>query len=223
MRMNKNQTNSRKYSGQTKEERIAQRRKTFIEAGLQIIGTEGYRAATLRRLCKEAGLTERYYYESFSGSEDVLIAVFEFCNSRIQSHVFSAITQVGETADLAELMYRVLDSFFKEIEDPRVARVAMLEFIGVSPKIDKLNEQFNNTIADLLLLLARNAHPSWEVSNEEGRLLGISLLGAVRQVAMSWFLSDYKLPREVVTKTSVKVSLGINKQIEHELKQIKNS
>ena len=61
----------------TLEQRTAERRERFLEAGLNIFGNEGFHAATVRKICKEAGLTDRYFYESYSSMEALLIEVYE--------------------------------------------------------------------------------------------------------------------------------------------------
>ena len=38
----------------------------------------------MRSICSEAGLTERYFYESFANSEDLLCVVYEHVNQRIR-------------------------------------------------------------------------------------------------------------------------------------------
>ena len=67
----------RTYAGESLSERTARRRQQFLDAGLQVFGTTGYRTATVRQLCKQAGLTDRYFYESFASTEDLLVAVYE--------------------------------------------------------------------------------------------------------------------------------------------------
>ena len=50
-------TGPRRWRGQEPEDRRAARRTQLIEAGLQIMGTEGAAAATMRATCREAALT----------------------------------------------------------------------------------------------------------------------------------------------------------------------
>ena len=54
---------------------MAERRAAFLEAGFELIGTEGYRAATVRAVCKQAGYTDRYFYQLFGSTEGLLLAV----------------------------------------------------------------------------------------------------------------------------------------------------
>lgn len=66
----------RRYGGRGGEERRAERRERLLDAGLACYGEVGYHAATVRLICARAGLTERYFYESFANGEDLLCAVY---------------------------------------------------------------------------------------------------------------------------------------------------
>ena len=66
---------ARPYGGLAMEERVAARRARFIEAGVELFGTQGFRGATVRGVCAAAGLTDRYFYESFPTLEALLAAV----------------------------------------------------------------------------------------------------------------------------------------------------
>ena len=75
----------RRYRGVSEAARQAERRQRFIEAGLTVFGSRGYHSSTVRSICSEAGLTERYFYESFANSEDLLCVVYEHVNQRIRA------------------------------------------------------------------------------------------------------------------------------------------
>src|SRR5690606_27216755 len=65
----------RRYGGMSDQERRDERQRRFLEAGLETFGSLGYSATTTRRLCAEAGLTQRYFYQSFEGMEALFVAV----------------------------------------------------------------------------------------------------------------------------------------------------
>src|SRR6516225_11124270 len=67
---------ARPYAGLAMEERVAARRARFIEAGIELFGTQGFRGATVRGVCAAAGLTDRYFYESFESLEALLVAAY---------------------------------------------------------------------------------------------------------------------------------------------------
>lgn len=65
-----------RYGGRTAEERQAERRCRFLEAGLQLFGdSPGFRSTTVAALSEAAGLSTRQFYEEFRTLEDVLAAL----------------------------------------------------------------------------------------------------------------------------------------------------
>src|SRR4029077_5184552 len=60
-----NRTPQRAYGGVSAEDRIAARRAKLLDAGLELFGTRGYATTGVKDVCREAGLTDRYFYESF--------------------------------------------------------------------------------------------------------------------------------------------------------------
>ncbi|HZQ31296.1 MAG TPA: TetR/AcrR family transcriptional regulator [Mycobacterium sp.] len=73
------QTSARPYRGVQPADRRAERRSRLLDAGLTILGSEaGPEALTVRGVCREAGLSARYFYESFSDRDDFVGAIFEW-------------------------------------------------------------------------------------------------------------------------------------------------
>jgi AcrR family transcriptional regulator len=54
------------YGGATGEQRIAERRSKLIDAGMTLFGSPGSESVRVKDVVDQAGLTERYFYESFS-------------------------------------------------------------------------------------------------------------------------------------------------------------
>jgi len=67
----------RTYGGQSSGERQADRRERLIRAAIATYGEQGYRRTTVADVCRTAGLTPRYFYESFANSEALLIAAYK--------------------------------------------------------------------------------------------------------------------------------------------------
>ena len=60
----------RPYRGVEAAERLAERRRRFLEAGLDLLGGPRPAELTVRGICSQAGLTPRYFYESFTDKDD---------------------------------------------------------------------------------------------------------------------------------------------------------
>ena len=206
----------RPYAGESPGERTFRRRQQFLEAGLALFGSIGYRATTVRVLCKQAKLTDRYFYESFTSTEDLLVEVYRNCMDELQRKVLQAIATERPSADLKALINDGLDAFFSGVEDARAARVIWLEILGISPRVDQIYNAGINGFANLFLGLARNLYPRWNISDEEGQIIALAVIGAVSQSAMGWLLSDYKASRQVMVSATSRVFLGLMAGIERE-------
>ncbi|MDQ8046525.1 MAG: TetR/AcrR family transcriptional regulator [Patulibacter sp.] len=67
----------RAYGGVSNEDRRAQRRLRLMKAAGDLAAQGGRRAVTVRAVCEQAGLNQRYFYESFKSVDELLGAVFE--------------------------------------------------------------------------------------------------------------------------------------------------
>ena len=67
----------RTYGGVSAAERAASRRERLLDAGLELFGTHGFAATGVKDVCRQAGLTDRYFYESFRDSRELFLAVFD--------------------------------------------------------------------------------------------------------------------------------------------------
>src|SRR3954454_7049906 len=82
---------TRPYRGVPARDRTAARRDQLLSAGLELLGSEGYSGTTVRGVCREAGLTPRYFYESFEDLEALLLAVFDELISETTRGVLEAV------------------------------------------------------------------------------------------------------------------------------------
>lgn len=189
------QQNERTYGGVSAQQRRDQRRSALIEAGLQLFGTEGYLNAPVKRICDEAGLTQRYFYESFNDREDLLDAVYRSCVDILRTATTTAATeylaQVPEVADggpvpeqhIPQLARIAFGSFLETLTvDPRRARVILIEVVGVSPALEELRL---GAIHDWASLIVGFTVPS-PGDTARHTLAAIGLVGAITQLLVDW-------------------------------------
>lgn len=185
------ESGSRRYRGQSAEDRQRARRQRLVEAGLRVFGEQGYHGATVRGLCAEAGLTERYFYESFANSEDLLCAVYEHVVALQEARVLAAVQAV---APAPEAMIRAgLSALFTLArEQPATARIQFVEVLGVSPRVDALYRQTIERFAVLMREMyftlpgAAQGRPALHLDT-----LSVGLVGAVVGIAARWLLTGF--------------------------------
>lgn len=111
----------RPYRGVQPADRLAQRRRRLLSAGLDILGAGSELAAlTVRGICRRAGLAARYFYESFSDKDDFVAAVFDSVVADLaattQAAVAAAPPHEQTRAGMANIVRTIGD-------DPRVGRL----------------------------------------------------------------------------------------------------
>jgi AcrR family transcriptional regulator len=106
----------RRWSGVPLEDRQVLRRDKLVDAGVQLLGEEGGPALTVRAVCREAGLTERYFYESFADRDEFVRGVYDDVCTRAMSTLMSATTPREAVERFVALM----------VDDPVRGRVLLL-------------------------------------------------------------------------------------------------
>ncbi|GAA1458648.1 TetR/AcrR family transcriptional regulator [Williamsia maris] len=199
---------TRSYGGETRVARDDRRRRQLLDAGLEIFGSVGFRAATVRGVCRDAKVADRYFYEQFPTLEDLLLAVYAECVETMMSAVVTELSALPPDADPATLARHGLDAFFRVTEDPLVARVVWLEVLGVSRRVDQLYLETLNRFGDLLASQIR-VDPSVTDHDDERRVLMTSAVGGIRQVGTAWLIEGYATDRAVLVSASTRVLVAI--------------
>ncbi|MBO2446309.1 TetR/AcrR family transcriptional regulator [Actinomadura barringtoniae] len=177
--------NSRRYRGLNAGQRQSARRGQLLAAGLELFGTAGQSAVSVKQVCRQAGLTERYFYESFKDREDLLRAVFEEQIRVVREATFGA---VGGAANDIEAQARAgMNAFIRAVAgDPRIARVIFLEVVGVSPALEERRRRAIHEFAHFNAELAAG-HLGIEATRRL-RMGALALSGGIIEVMVDWTL-----------------------------------
>ncbi|MFT4049117.1 MAG: TetR/AcrR family transcriptional regulator [Solirubrobacterales bacterium] len=177
------ESSGRTYGGLTAEQRTAARRERLLDAGLEVFGTEGYRAASVRGVIRMSGLGERYFYENFSDLDELLVAVAERIHEEVMAETLVAVAGAG--SDPIDQVSAGLGAFVRSItRDPRKARIKLLEMSGAGEVVQSRRREGMRTIADLIALRAP------QIADDRGldpRVISLGLVGAVNELMIDWF------------------------------------
>lgn len=177
------EASGRTYGGLTAEQRTAARRERLIDAGIEVIGTDGYRAASVRGVIRASGLGERYFYENFSDLDDLLVAIAERIHEEVMTETLLAIVGAGD--DPLDQIRTGIDAFVRAItRDPRKARIKLLEMSGAGEIVQQRRREGMRAIADVIALR------SPAISDDRGldpNTITLGLVGAVNELTIDWF------------------------------------
>jgi AcrR family transcriptional regulator len=177
-------TPARSYGGVSASDRIAARRERLLDAALELYGTRGYVATGVKDVCREAGLTDRYFYESFRNSEELFTAVFD----RATDDLLRLVAQrVAEVAPQPEAQVRAaIETFVRALAgDPRKARLIFVETASVGAEVER---HMRATLRRFAALVADTARPHVPPGMPERvlKMGALSLVGAIEQVMIEW-------------------------------------
>jgi AcrR family transcriptional regulator len=149
-------------------------------------------------VCEAAGLTERYFYESFANSEELLIASYNAVTFSVLDEMLGAAEQAG-----GERLARgraMLQTYFAALQrEPRSARVFLVEIRGVSRAVDKA---FDSSLRAIGEQVGRVVGKEGGASDP---LLEAGVVGGVIHIALRWIEDDYQPGIEVVTETALRL------------------
>jgi AcrR family transcriptional regulator len=128
-----------RWSGVPLEDRQARRHGDLVTAGIQLLGSAGGPAVTVRAVCRQANLTERYFYESFADRNEFVRAVYDDVCNNAMSTLISASTPRQAVERFVALM----------VDDPARGRVLLLAPAG-EPVLTRLGAEWMPSFIDLL-------------------------------------------------------------------------
>jgi AcrR family transcriptional regulator len=177
------------------------RRERLIEGAIRAYGELGYRNTTVKAVCEAAGLTERYFYESFANSEALLVAAFE----AVSRKVFARLEEVRREhkGPAEERGHAVLRAYYQILkDDPDGARLFVIEIARVGPAVDAV---WGALLPQLGEVLARMVAPDSDIKPKPGELVRAGVVGAVVQIAKEWIRSGYTRSVDAVAADALKI------------------
>lgn len=181
-----------RWSGVPLEDRHALRRDTLISAGVELLGGEGGPALTVRAACRQANLTERYFYESFDDREHFVRAVYDDVCTRAMATLTSAKTPREAVEQFVALM----------VDDPVRGRVLLLA-PAVEPVLTRSGAEWMPNFIDLLQRkLSRIVDPVTQ------KLVATSLIGALTALFTAYLNDQLGATRQQFIDYCVNMLLG---------------
>jgi AcrR family transcriptional regulator len=169
-----------RWSGVPLEDRQARRRDDLIAAGVGLLGSEGGPVLTVRAVCKAAGLTERYFYESFSDRDEFVGAVYDDVCAKAMSTLSSSTTARDAVERFVALM----------VDDPTRGRVLLLA-PAVEPVLTQSGADWMPSFIELLQhKLTRIADPAVQA------MVATGLIGALTTLFTAYLNGRLAATRE---------------------------
>jgi AcrR family transcriptional regulator len=192
----------RRYGGVLPEERQRLRREKLIEGAIDVFGTKGFHAATVREVCLAAHLTERYFYESFKTLPQLFMATYGELRDQLMTRTLAVLKEAPPTPlGMLEPAIRVFLEFIRD--DPRRGRIMLVDSLGVNDEVAALSgataRDYSNMMRQHLHLLV----PQARVDEVNLDLLADGMIGLNVLLAARWMQDGFAEPLDKVVQTNL--------------------
>jgi AcrR family transcriptional regulator len=180
----------RPYRGVDAADRVAERRRRFLEAGLDLLGSDSDRSElTVRGICRQAGVALRYFYESFSDKDEYVGQVYDWVIADIaattQAAAAAAPVQEQSRAAMANIVHSIA-------ADSRVGRLIFSSQVSNPVVVRKRTESF----ALMAMLTFQHAGALGAQNSDRIKAASHFVVGGVTQMITAWLAGETMLDKD---------------------------
>lgn len=175
----------RPYRGIEAGQRIADRRRRLLTAGLDLLGgTVPPGDLTVRAICAQAELAARYFYENFTDKDAFVAAVFDWVIGDIAATTQAAVAAAAPREQSRAGMTAIVRAIS---EDPRVGRLLFSDRLA-NPVVVRKRAESGALFA---LLSGQHVEAALHVTgNDRIRAASHFVVGGVAQTLSAWLAGD---------------------------------
>ena len=205
----------RRYGGVLPEERQRLRRAKLIEGAIEVFGTKGFHAATVREVCVAAHLTERYFYESFKTLPQLFMATYGELRDQLMARTLAVLKEAEPTPlGMLEPAIRVFLEFIRD--DPRRGRIMLVDDVitagtAIRESMEIIQAQ-GAELAGVLIALDRQERGKGELSaiQEVERDYGMPVVSIVSlEQVLEYLAEDAELKQYLPAVQAYRAEYGI--------------
>ncbi|MFT3858619.1 MAG: TetR/AcrR family transcriptional regulator [Aquabacterium sp.] len=184
----------RRYGGATAEERQQQRRERLLDSAFEVFGRQGYKETTMRMICAQARMTDRYFYEHFESLDDIFLQVRKRLSVELMERLMQVLAR--PEPDPVLMIRAALANFFEYVkEDPRRARILLLDAMTFSLTSTAVAQTRLGWYAGMVEQRLKARYPHLP-PHLDAKLIASGFLGHVTYLAAVWALQNFDTPIE---------------------------
>lgn len=191
----------RTWAGTTLADRKAARRRLLVDAGIELLGTGNSAAVSVRAVCRQAQLTERYFYENFADRGELVRTVYDSVVAEAHHTLVDAVASTGPAARArAEAAVSAFVTLI--LDDPRKGRVLLLAPLA-DPALSRYGSQRLPMFAELV-----REQLSARFDEAERMMTATALVGGLANLFTAYLGGALPVSREQLTVHCVRLVLG---------------
>ena len=161
-----------------------ERRVQLLESALEVFVAQGYHAAAMDDIAERAGVSKPVLYQHFPGKLDLYLALLDASCDQIVDNCRLALES---THDNKQRVLATMDVFYEYVAgDNGAFRLVFESDLTSEPAV---REQVDRVTSECAKMIASVIHEDTGLTDEESRLLAVSLVG-MAQVSARFWLSE---------------------------------
>ena len=177
---------ARRYSGQSADERSAARRERLLQSARTLIGTQGFPATSVERICTAAKVSTRHFYALYDNKESIFLDLYEQILTQSLDRTVASLTETAGRPLRERVPPALLAYLGPMIEDPQAARIAFVEIMGASPRLEERRLEFREGLVRLVETEGSVAAERGEIAPRDFRFAALALTGAANAIIYDW-------------------------------------
>ncbi|MET9342827.1 MULTISPECIES: TetR/AcrR family transcriptional regulator [unclassified Nonomuraea] len=172
-----------------------------MAAAYTLYAKPGFAATTIERLCTEARISNRAFYECFGGREELLQALHERCVDEALAAVSKALQDAPPQLE-ARISAGITTYIGFATADWRRARIMHVE---VRRSGDVLTASRQRAIDSFARIVEDVTQPFPASAPLDRHLLALGLIGALQELLIEWVLADQPPETDELVRTAVHI------------------
>jgi AcrR family transcriptional regulator len=193
------------------EVRLNVQRQRLFEAAARVFSRVGYAEASAESISREAGMSKATFYEHFSNKEECILALVDAAGEASRMAVSAAADGVGE--DFQARVHARTTRFLQGLSlFPEMARVVMVDVIGVGPVGAAKRDEMLQAFGDFLVEENRAAHESYGAPRFASPDDAYAIVGAIMELASRQLRTGYPERMEDLEPVIERIVAGVLEQ-----------
>lgn len=190
----------RPYRGVSAEVRRGDRRERLLEACLDVVAAVGVNDTTVDAICAQAGLSKRYFYESFPDREAALVAALDLVFDAVRAAIAGVLAEGAPT----DRVSRTVSVLVKTLAaDERAARLYI-----EAPRHPALEERRIAAFDEFTQLLVQYVL-DLDGDDPAARAATLLVVAGTTEVLSRWLAGDIDLDEDELVQTISGVGLAV--------------
>jgi AcrR family transcriptional regulator len=186
-----------RYAGLSAAERRSARRSQLLQTALTVIGEQGTSGLRVRALCQQAGLNDRYFYESFADCDQLIADLLDDQITAAITELMDAISSA--TGGLAALARTVVTAAIAFVADDPGRRQLLIES-QTTEMLRRRRGEMVQLIARLMLNEARELFGDDAINGTHAELAALTVVHGELELVTQWLRGDLKVGRDQLTE-----------------------